>query len=79
MTDEPSKEPSGEEVVVPEGGEKPSNDQITDKLFEALQGDESLTDDDRRSIAEGLATKAGGKVPVTVKPTTDHWTERKLW
>lgn len=58
---------------------KPTNEQITDRLVDALKGDESLTDDDRKSIAEGLAQKTGGKVPDPVKPHADHWTSKKLW
>lgn len=58
---------------------KPTNEEISDKLLDALKGDESLTDDDRRSIAEGLTTKTGGTIPEPVKPASDHWTGRKLW
>lgn len=67
--------------ATPPGGEpvRPSNDEITDRIFDALASDESLTDDDRRSITEGVIKKAGGKVPETVKPDADHWSTRKLW
>lgn len=73
MTDKDEKPPENEPPV------KPSNEQITDSLFSALTADESLTEDDRRSIAEGLTQKTGGTVPEPVKPKTDHWSERKLW
>lgn len=75
MADE--KPPEGEP---PEGEPvKPTNEQITDSLFNALQGDENLTDDDRREIAEGLSKKSGGKAPEAVKPDAQHWTKKELW
>lgn len=58
---------------------KPTTDDITNNLFEALTGDESLTDEDRRKITEGLNEKTGGKPGKVVTPEADHWTKRKLW
>lgn len=55
------------------------NDGIADALHKALSEDEKLSDDDRRTIAEKLAEKHGGKAPAVVKPGQDHWTTRKLW
>lgn len=76
MTPDPDPTPESDPKPDPV---KPTNDEITDRIFDALAGDENLTDDDRRSIAEGVITKAGGEVPKTVKPEADHWSVRKLW
>jgi hypothetical protein len=56
-----------------------NNDSITESIFKHLSDDEKLTDDDRKSISEGLASKTGGKLPDPIKPKNDHWSEKPLW
>jgi len=59
--------------------EKMDNEKITESIFKHLSDDENLTDDDRKSISEGLVGKTGGKLPPAIKPKSDHWTEKNLW
>lgn len=56
-----------------------TNDSIAESIFKHLSEDESLTDDDRKAISEGVATKSGGKLPDPIKPSSTHWSDKKLW
>jgi hypothetical protein len=71
--------PPTETETPPTEEETVNSDGITDNIFNALTGDEKLTDDDRKAISEKLLEKTGGSPPPAVKPQTSHWSERKLW
>jgi hypothetical protein len=73
MSDDPTKtDPEPEPVAV-------TNDSIAESIFKHLSEDDSLTDDDRKAISEGVITKAGGKLPEPIRPKSTHWSDRKLW
>jgi len=56
-----------------------TNESIAESIFKHLSEDDSLTDDDRKAISEGVITKAGGKLPEPVRPKSTHWSDRKMW
>jgi hypothetical protein len=72
MSDDPTDPTDPEPATV-------TNDSIAESIFKHLSEDESLTDDDRKAISEGVITKAGGKLPEPVRPKSTHWSDRKLW
>jgi hypothetical protein len=74
MSDDPTPDPKPDPTPEPM-----TADSITENIFKHLSEDEKLTDDDRRAISEGLATKTGGKIPEPIKPKSGHWSDRKLW